>query len=179
MPAAESPAKIKVVHKTTFEPSMTTISAAEANRHFSPVLRQVARGETPIITSRGRPMATIAPQAERILAKRQLLARLTSQLPAGAGALGHALDCTRINAVRPAVLEWSDAFEVADSTAPVSWRRWIWPWIINCDSGTAPSSRLPRAAQRGHATRLYSGRGNGGQSPLAVTSSLIGATPGQ
>jgi prevent-host-death family protein len=60
---------------------MTTISAAEANRHFSPVLRQVARGETPIITSRGRPMAMIAPQAERILAKRQLLARLTSQPP--------------------------------------------------------------------------------------------------
>lgn len=65
---------------------MTTISAAEANRHFSPVLRQVARGDTLIVTSRGRPMATIAPiapQAERILAKRQLLARLTSQPPAG------------------------------------------------------------------------------------------------
>ena len=40
---------------------MTTISAAEANRHFSQVLRQVARGETLIVTSRGKPMATIAP----------------------------------------------------------------------------------------------------------------------
>ena len=65
---------------------MTTISAAEANRHFSQVLRQVARGETLIVTSRGKPMATIAPitrQAGRILAKRQLLARLANQPPAG------------------------------------------------------------------------------------------------
>ena len=65
---------------------MTTLSAAEANRHFSQVLRQVARGETLIVTSRGKPMATIAPitrQAGRILAKRQLLARLASQPPAG------------------------------------------------------------------------------------------------
>jgi prevent-host-death family protein len=62
------------------------ISAAEANRHFSQVLRQVARGETLIVTSRGKPMATIAPitrQAGRIVAKRQLLARLTNQPPAG------------------------------------------------------------------------------------------------
>ncbi len=65
---------------------MTTISAAEANRHFSQVLRQVARGETLIVTSRGKPMATIAPitpQAGRTLAKRQLLARLTNQPPTG------------------------------------------------------------------------------------------------
>ncbi len=65
---------------------MTTISAAEANRHFSQVLRQVARGETLIVTSRGRPIAMIAPitlPAGRIVAKRQLLARLTNQPPAG------------------------------------------------------------------------------------------------
>ena len=65
---------------------MTTLSAAEANRHFSQVLRQVARGETLIITSRGKPMATIAPitrQAGRSLAQRQLLERLASQPPAG------------------------------------------------------------------------------------------------
>ncbi|HHW78028.1 MAG TPA: type II toxin-antitoxin system prevent-host-death family antitoxin [Xanthomonadaceae bacterium] len=65
---------------------MTTISAAEANRHFSQVLRQVARGETLIVTSRGKPMATIAPithQAGRSLAKHQLLARLTNQPPTG------------------------------------------------------------------------------------------------
>jgi prevent-host-death family protein len=82
----ESSAKMKVVYKTTLEPAMTTISAAEANRHFSQVLRQVARGETLIVTSRGKPMATIAPitrQAGRIVAKRQLLARLTNQPPAG------------------------------------------------------------------------------------------------
>ena len=68
------------------EQLMTTISAAEANRHFSQVLRQVARGETLIITSRGKPMATIAPitrQAGRSLAQRQLLERLASQPPAG------------------------------------------------------------------------------------------------
>ena len=86
LPAAESSAKIKVVYKTTLEPLMTTISAAEANRHFSQVLRQVARGETLIVTSRGKPMATIAPithQAGRSLAKHQLLARLTNQPPTG------------------------------------------------------------------------------------------------
>ena len=63
---------------------MTTISAAEANRHFSQVLRQVARGETLIVTSRGKPMATITPitrQAGRSLAKCQLLARLANQPP--------------------------------------------------------------------------------------------------
>jgi prevent-host-death family protein len=86
LPAAESSAKIKVVYKTTLGPLMTTISAAEANRHFSQVLRQVTQGETLIVTSRGKPMATIAPitrQAGRSLAKRQLLARLASQPPAG------------------------------------------------------------------------------------------------
>jgi prevent-host-death family protein len=86
LPATESSVKIKVVYKTTLESLMTTISAAEANRHFSQVLRQVARGETLIVTSRGKPMATIAPitrQAGRILAQRQLLARLASQPPAG------------------------------------------------------------------------------------------------
>ncbi len=65
---------------------MNIISAAEANRHFSQVLRQVARGETLIVTSRGKPMAMIAPitpQAGRALAKRQLLARLTNQPPTG------------------------------------------------------------------------------------------------
>ena len=65
---------------------MNIISAAEANRHFSQVLRQVARGETLIVTSRGKPMAMIAPitpQAGCTLAKRQLLARLTNQPPTG------------------------------------------------------------------------------------------------
>ena len=73
---------------------MTTLSAAEANRHFSQVLRQVARGETLIVTSRGKPMATIAPitrQAGRSLAQRQLLERLASQPHDGAGSSGVAL----------------------------------------------------------------------------------------
>ena len=65
---------------------MTIISAAEANRHFSQVLRQVAQGETLIITSRGKPMATIAPitrQAGRSLAQRQLLERLEEAQASG------------------------------------------------------------------------------------------------
>lgn len=65
---------------------MTTISAAEANRHFSRVLRQVAQGETLTITSRGKPLATIAPitrKAGQTVAKRQLLARLANQPATG------------------------------------------------------------------------------------------------
>ena len=65
---------------------MTTISAAEANRHFSRVLRQVAQGETLTITSRGKPLATIAPiarKAGQAVAKRQLLVRLANQPATG------------------------------------------------------------------------------------------------
>lgn len=65
---------------------MTTISAAEANRHFSRVLRQVAQGETLTITSRGKPLATMAPisrKAGQVVAKHQLLARLANQPATG------------------------------------------------------------------------------------------------
>ena len=37
------------------------VSAAEANRNFSALLRRVQQGERVIITSRGRPVAEIAP----------------------------------------------------------------------------------------------------------------------
>lgn len=40
---------------------MKTIAAAEANRQFSAVLREVAQGTRVLITSRGRPAATIEP----------------------------------------------------------------------------------------------------------------------
>jgi prevent-host-death family protein len=67
---------------------MKTISAAEANRHFSSLLRQIASGESVTIVSRGRPVATMSPaqqeEGERANAKQNLLARLRSQRPSGA-----------------------------------------------------------------------------------------------
>ena len=61
---------------------MKTISAAEANRHFSALLRAVSRGDRVTITSRGRPVATIAAAEDqgvergREAARRTLLTRL-------------------------------------------------------------------------------------------------------
>ncbi|KJS76360.1 MAG: type II toxin-antitoxin system prevent-host-death family antitoxin [Serpentinimonas sp.] len=67
---------------------MKTISAAEANRHFSGLLRDVATGQVVTVLSRGKPVATISPahtgQSERELAKLDLLARLRLQQPSGA-----------------------------------------------------------------------------------------------
>lgn len=39
----------------------TTITATEANQRFSEMLRKVERGETFVVTSRGRAVATLAP----------------------------------------------------------------------------------------------------------------------
>ncbi len=62
---------------------MRTISAADANRQFSQMLREVRKGETFIVTSHGTPVATLAPVAgdlaARERAKEALLARLESQ----------------------------------------------------------------------------------------------------
>ena len=60
---------------------MKSISAAEANRHFSSLLREVARGARVTVTSRGEPVAIImaAEQSEgreRTSAKRTLLSGL-------------------------------------------------------------------------------------------------------
>ena len=67
---------------------MKTISAADANRHFSRVLREVSQGEHITVVSRGRPVATIAPVrgngGERRSAKRLLLERLRQQPVVGA-----------------------------------------------------------------------------------------------
>lgn len=69
---------------------MHTISAAEANRQFSSLLRQVSRGETVTVLSHGRPVATISPAAEagepghdRANARARLLARLNREPAAG------------------------------------------------------------------------------------------------
>lgn len=40
---------------------MKSISAADANRHFSDLLRDVATGQVVTVVSRGKPVATISP----------------------------------------------------------------------------------------------------------------------
>jgi prevent-host-death family protein len=57
------------------------ISAAEANRKFSQVLREVREGHTYVVTSHGKPLARIAPvhESRSEEAKQRLLRRLRSQ----------------------------------------------------------------------------------------------------
>lgn len=66
---------------------MKTVSAADANRRFSSMLRDVATGETYTVLSRGKPVAVFAPISdgigERQAAKRRLVERLRGQTPAG------------------------------------------------------------------------------------------------
>ncbi|WP_372825772.1 type II toxin-antitoxin system Phd/YefM family antitoxin [Polaromonas sp.] len=67
---------------------MKTISAADANRHFSGLLRDVATGEVVTVLSRGKPVATIGPVAResgpRQMARQTLLARLRQNKASGA-----------------------------------------------------------------------------------------------
>lgn len=69
---------------------MKTIAAAEANRQFSAVLREVAEGKRVLITSRGQPVATIEPvrtgsaKAPAGAAKRRLLQHLARVKARGA-----------------------------------------------------------------------------------------------
>ena len=68
---------------------MKSISAADANRQFSALLREVSRGGRVTVTSRGKPVATIAPadqvdRRERAAAKRSLLTRLRATPISGA-----------------------------------------------------------------------------------------------
>ncbi|CAM5462912.1 type II toxin-antitoxin system Phd/YefM family antitoxin [Thauera mechernichensis] len=65
---------------------MHTVSAAEANRQFSSLLRQVSQGETVTVLSHGRPVATISPAVvgteldhDRTKARARLLARLDGE----------------------------------------------------------------------------------------------------
>ena len=62
---------------------MKTVTASDANRQFSSVLREVAHGEIITVTSRGKPVATISPakvaNAQRSVAKMTLLKRLSKQ----------------------------------------------------------------------------------------------------
>ena len=62
---------------------MKSITAANANRHFSAMLRDVSAGEEIVVVSRGKPVARItavqAGDASRQLAKAALLQRLRGQ----------------------------------------------------------------------------------------------------
>ena len=64
---------------------MKKVSAADANRHFSRILREVAAGETVEVTSYGRTVARISPVSDdaeltrKAEAKRRLMARLNAQ----------------------------------------------------------------------------------------------------
>ena len=57
------------------------VSAAEANRKFSELLRQVKSGQSYVVTSHGRPVARIEPVTEKRdgRAKAALLAHLRAQ----------------------------------------------------------------------------------------------------
>jgi prevent-host-death family protein len=57
------------------------ISAADANRKFSQLLREVKDGQSYIVTSHGRPVARIAPVegSAGVSARNSLLARLRAQ----------------------------------------------------------------------------------------------------
>ena len=63
------------------------ISASEANRSFSSLLRQVAQGQRFTVFSHGRAVATIAPaeqdKAAQGTARRALLTRLATQAATG------------------------------------------------------------------------------------------------
>jgi len=67
---------------------MKTISAGEANRHFSSLLRDVASGEVITVLSRGKPVATISParggDVQRQAARLCLFERLRQHKASGA-----------------------------------------------------------------------------------------------
>jgi prevent-host-death family protein len=68
---------------------MKTVTASEANRNFSALLKEVARGERVMVTSRGKPVATLVPagdaaaDAARERAKQRLLEHLRQVRPIG------------------------------------------------------------------------------------------------
>ena len=60
-----------------------SVSAAEANRSFSRLLRQVQAGRSIVVTAHGRPVARLVPCDDigpaRAAARETLLARLSAQ----------------------------------------------------------------------------------------------------
>jgi prevent-host-death family protein len=68
------------------EKSMRTVTASDANRNFSGLLRDVASGQNILILSRGTPVAKISPvdvNIGRMAAKESLLLRLSGQSASG------------------------------------------------------------------------------------------------
>jgi prevent-host-death family protein len=65
------------------------VSAADANRKFSLILRRVREGRSYVVTSHGRPVARIVPASkhEELMtgARTALLSRLETQPPVNAG----------------------------------------------------------------------------------------------
>lgn len=65
------------------------VSAAEANRQFSQLLREVRRGHSYLVTSHGRPVARILPVDDAAHtengARQLLLSRLRQQLETDVG----------------------------------------------------------------------------------------------
>jgi prevent-host-death family protein len=80
-----------VVNVTTFRENRMdkAVSAADANRRFSELLRTVKKGRSVIVTSHGKPVARITPAvederaAER--ARAALFARLRAERPVSVG----------------------------------------------------------------------------------------------
>lgn len=64
-----------------------TIAAAEANRNFSRILREVGAGDSFTVTSHGRPVARIVPAGavDREAAKQRLLQCLAEVKPMNLG----------------------------------------------------------------------------------------------
>lgn len=62
-----------------------TVTATEANRGFSELLREVGEGKSFVITSHGRPVARLIPHklalADRLAARQALFDRLDRQGP--------------------------------------------------------------------------------------------------
>ena len=76
------------MHLTTLSLAVTdeTVSAAEANRSFSHLLREVRGGASFVVTAHGNPVARIVPAdgagAARTAARAALMQRLRSQAAA-------------------------------------------------------------------------------------------------
>jgi len=59
-----------------------TVSAADANRRFSELLRTIRRGRSVLVTSHGKPVARIVPAAEGDRAQRAARSALLTRLRA-------------------------------------------------------------------------------------------------
>jgi prevent-host-death family protein len=74
---------------TYYQDMSKSVSAADASRRFSELLRAVRRGDSVVVTSHGKPVAKISPVTEDERAADQarstLLARLRKQRPIDIG----------------------------------------------------------------------------------------------